>query len=272
MRSVLELRAAEMKARSAQLATAMDKETKLEAMINSQRVHTDQALQELEGTKYRLSQAEGELKERQAANSAKVAENNELSEELKRVDQEISAQRSAAHKATKNKDALQKRLNVIDQERSDLKKDQESLKTQAVSLEREVELERREIAAARKQAVELQQEMEELRKALDKSADATQRQIAITKLNASMIKTLETDIGGHKQDSMKHRKTLYRLEKEREKFGAEASNANAKFVRRLATLEPPQPPSARTARHAYRPVRRLVCRRPRRSRRSSCAR
>ena len=41
--------AAEMEARSAQLATAMDKETELEAMINSQRVHTDQALQELEG-------------------------------------------------------------------------------------------------------------------------------------------------------------------------------------------------------------------------------
>lgn len=32
---------------------------------------------------------------------------------------------------------------------------------------------------------------------------------------------------------MKHRKMLYQLEKEREKFGSEASNANAKFAAAL---------------------------------------
>ena len=53
--------------------------------------------------------------------------------------------------------------------------------------------------------------------------------MAITKLNQKMIKDLETEISGFKSESMKQRKMLYTLEKEREKYGAEASDANAKF-------------------------------------------
>merc|ERR1719181_2006888 len=44
-----------------------------------------------------------------------------------------------------------------------------------------------------------------------------------------MIKTLEGEISSYKAESGKQRKQLYTLEKEREKFGAEASDANAKF-------------------------------------------
>jgi len=54
-------------------------------------------------------------------------------------------------------------------------------------------------------------------------------QVAITKLNQKMIKDLEAEISGFKSESMKQRKMLYTLEKEREKYGAEASDANAKF-------------------------------------------
>jgi hypothetical protein len=53
--------------------------------------------------------------------------------------------------------------------------------------------------------------------------------VAITNLNQKMIKDLEAEISGFKSESMKQRKMLYTLEKEREKYGAEASDANAKF-------------------------------------------
>lgn len=57
-----------------------------------------------------------------------------------------------------------------------------------------------------------------------------------------MIKDLETEISGFKSESMKQRKMLYTLEKEREKYGAEASDANAKFAAALeeaSALEDP---------------------------------
>lgn len=83
----------------------------------------------------------------------------------------------------------------------------------------------------------MQQELQELHKALEKAADSTQRQTAISKLNSSMIKTLEGDVGNYKQESTKHRKILYQLEKEREKFGSEASSANAKFAAALEEVK-----------------------------------
>jgi len=145
--------------------------------------------------------------------------------------------RQAAQQSSKLKETQQKRLNSIDQERADLSRDHETLKTQAASLEREIDIEKRETVGARKQAAELRQELEELRKALEKAADATERQVAISKLNASMIKTLEGDVGSYKQESAKHRKILYQLEKEREKFGSEASSANAKFASALEEVK-----------------------------------
>lgn len=48
-----------------------------------------------------------------------------------------------------------------------------------------------------------------------------------------MIKDFETEISGFQSESMKQRKMLYTLEKAREKFGADASDANAKFAAAL---------------------------------------
>merc|ERR1719353_130429 len=52
-----------------------------------------------------------------------------------------------------------------------------------------------------------------------------------------MIKDLEAEIASFKGESMKQRKMLYTLEKEREKFGAEASDANAKFAAALEEVK-----------------------------------
>jgi len=61
--------------------------------------------------------------------------------------------------------------------------------------------------------------------------------VAIAKLNQKMIKDLEGEISGFKSESMKQRKMLYTLEKERERFGAEASDANAKFGAALEEIK-----------------------------------
>ena len=48
-----------------------------------------------------------------------------------------------------------------------------------------------------------------------------------------MINELEFEMAGFKSESMKQRKMLHSLEKEREKHGAEASDASAKFTAAL---------------------------------------
>ena len=57
------------------------------------------------------------------------------------------------------------------------------------------------------------------------------------RLNATMIKQLEGEINLYKSESMKQRKIVHHLEKERERFGAEASDAGAKFVAALEEVK-----------------------------------
>jgi len=237
LRTVLELRAAELKARNVQLSSANEKGDKLEDALRVQNFSTEKALLELETMKERMVKAEGGLKDQLSANAEKVAENVIRQAELMKTDQEIAKVRQVTQSSSKQKETQQKRLNMLDQERAELNRDHETLKTQAASLEREIDIEKRETATAKKQATELQQELEDLRKALENAADSTQRQVAISKLNSSMIKTLEADVGSYKQESARHRKILYQLEKEREKFGSEASSANAKFAAALEEVK-----------------------------------
>ena len=131
------------------------------------------------------------------------------------------------------------------------------LRPQAVTLDREIDVEKKEATSATAAKGDVRTELDDLKQALDKATDSTQRQVtrsrsaldplasahqsggvccfahhlqvAITKLNQKMIKDLEAEISGFKSESMKQRKMLYTLEKEREKYGAEASDANAKF-------------------------------------------
>ena len=130
LRSLFELRGAELKARSAQLASASEKGDNLEDALRAQRLNTEKSLSELDTMRGRMLKAEGELQDQQGANASKLAENTERQVELRRTDQEIASVRQAAQQLSKLKEAQQKRLNVIDQERAVLNKDHETLKTQ----------------------------------------------------------------------------------------------------------------------------------------------
>mmetsp|Transcript_9593 Transcript_9593/g.21709 ORF Transcript_9593/g.21709 Transcript_9593/m.21709 type:complete len:385 (-) Transcript_9593:1410-2564(-) len=233
LRSLLELRGAELKARSAQLASASEKRDHLGDALRAQRTNTERGLVEVETVRARMVKLLAALDRQQNVNVTKIAENIARQVDLRRIDQEITNVRQAVQQKSKFREAQQKRLNIVDQERAGFIKFHETLNTQATSMEREIEIEQRETTGARKQVLELEQELKEVRMGLEKAADSTQRQVAICRLNASMIRTLEGDVGNFKQESTKHRKMLYQFEKQREKYGSEASSANAKFVAAL---------------------------------------
>ena len=213
IKTVMEMRATELKARSSQLDAAATKAHHLEENLKGQKGKTDKMVRELEATKGRLQKAEADLKEQLSLNQGKLAENSGLQAEVRRIDGEIGQLYQETLRATKAKDALLKRLKAIDAERAALKKESETIRSQGQSLEREIDVEKKEAASAKTQAAEVREELEELRAALDKAADSTSRQVAITKLNQRMIKDLEGEIASFKSESAKQRKMLYTLEK-----------------------------------------------------------
>jgi len=237
IKTVMEMRATELKARTGQLEVASTKGASLEDSLRQQKGKTEKAARELEGTKGKLVKAEADLKEQLVLNGARQQENATLQGELRKTDGEIATLHQETLRATKQKDALLKRLKTIDSERTALKRESDTIRSQAQSLDREIDVEKKDAAAAKAQAAEVREELDDLKTALDKAGDATARQVAIAKLNQRMIKDLEGEIGGFKSESMRQRKMLYTLEKEREKFGAEASDANAKFAAALEEVK-----------------------------------
>ena len=237
IKAVIEMRATELRARSQQLDAAVTKVASLEETVKGQRKRTERIVHEVDGARVKLAKAEQELRQDLEVNTEKQVQSNGVQLEQRKAESEVAQLAQEIMRHTKGKDAMLKKLKSVEVEREAVKKETESILSQAASLDRETKIEKDDAEACRKQAAEVRAELEELRQAMDKASDATARQVAIARLNQKMIKDLEAEIAAFKSESMKQRKQLYTLEKEREKFGAEASDANAKFATALEEVK-----------------------------------
>jgi hypothetical protein len=60
--------------------------------------------------------------------------------------------------------------------------------------------------------------------------NATQKQVDLIKINDNTKRNLEQEIQGYKMEAQRQSKLIYQLEKEREKYAIEASEAAAKYM------------------------------------------
>ena len=63
------------------------------------------------------------------------------------------------------------------------------------------------------------------------------KQVDLVKVNENTRKNLEQEIAGYKSDAHKQRKVIFLLEKEGEKYGAEAGEASAKYAQALEEVK-----------------------------------
>jgi uncharacterized coiled-coil DUF342 family protein len=66
---------------------------------------------------------------------------------------------------------------------------------------------------------------------------ATQKQLDLIKINENTKRNLEQEIQGYKLEAQKQSKLIYQLEKEREKYSIEASEAAAKYMAALEEVK-----------------------------------
>jgi len=60
--------------------------------------------------------------------------------------------------------------------------------------------------------------------------NSTQKQLDLIKINDNTKRNLEQEIQGYKMEAQKQSKLIFQLEKEREKYGVEASEAASKYM------------------------------------------
>jgi len=64
----------------------------------------------------------------------------------------------------------------------------------------------------------------------EQAENSTQKQLDLIKINDNTKRNLEQEIQGYKMEAQKQSKLIFQLEKEREKYAVEASEAASKYM------------------------------------------
>merc|ERR1719230_2398397 len=127
------------------------------------------------------------------------------------------------------KDALMKKDKALFEESKNLETQRNELKTELKANQEKTDLQKRDGDVDRKKIEDLLRERDILNKNVIKADERTKKQIDLVKRQETQAMNMQKDIARWKQDAAEFKKRIIELEKQREKYGVELSQANAKY-------------------------------------------
>eukprot|EP00164_Ancoracysta_twista_P002083 GFYU01002746.1.p1 GENE.GFYU01002746.1~~GFYU01002746.1.p1 ORF type:complete len:871 (-),score=408.33 GFYU01002746.1:57-2669(-) len=236
-KKAIEQQQEEAKAKQALLAQTQDQNARLERELNDQKQATVMAQKELESLNTRFQKLQAELEDQIHTNTQLMAENSEKQMALKAKEKNIAAMKEEAARVNKAREVLLKKVKTLEEQKAEVERARDALKGDIVSLEREIETERKQADLDKKTIEDLLRERDILNKNLLKAHGATQKQIDLVKVNENTRRNLEQEIQGYKIEAQKQRKMIYQLEKEREKYSKESSEATIKYLQAMEEVK-----------------------------------
>jgi len=205
------------------IADAEREEHRLEARVrqkmDEKRKEEDKLLQELnKNTKY-------------------VGENEQRELALHKKREEIQQHTTERKRVLKLHDALRSKERTFGEEQKELEAQRNEMKLDAKSMQEKLDTLRRDGDLDRKKIEDLLRERDILNKNVIKADERTKKQIDLVKRQETQAMNLQKDIARWKQDAQEFKKRIFELEKQREKYGIELSQANAKYFAALEELK-----------------------------------
>jgi len=172
---------------------------------------------------------EEKLEQELAKNQKYVQENQQRELALRARRDDIQQHSAEKDKVLRMHEALRRRDRSLDDERLEMDGQRNELKQDLRSAQDRMEGLRRDGDADRKKIEDLLRERDILNKNVIKADERTKRQIDLVKRQETQAMNMQKDIARWKQDAQEFRKRIRDLEKQREKYGIELSQANAKY-------------------------------------------
>lgn len=233
----LETRTAELKTKSGNLQRAQEDITKLEQQLKEQRILNEKAMKDTDLLNARLTKVQQDF-DQQLLNCDQLAtENTQKAAELKAKEDEINGLKQDTVRLTKMREAIQRKLRTIEDQKMEVEQQKETLKGQIAGLEKELESSKKQAEADKKAIDDLVRERDILNKNLLKAAGATQKQLGLVRLHEQTKKNLEQEIQNYKDEAQKQRKIIYQLEKERDRYINEASELTQKVLQHMEDVK-----------------------------------
>ena len=237
LKNALEMRQLEIKQKEDIVKQSDATVQQMELMLRESKTQNDKLTREFNQLNERLGKAQRDHDEQVHINVQLNAVNAERQLEIKVKEEEINSVRTETAKLAKLRESALGKIKVVERAKSDVETQRESLKNEIGNLERALEIARRETEIFKKKQDELIRERDILNKLKTSAENATQKQVDLVKINENTKKNLEQELQGYKMEAQKQKKMIWQLEKEREKYGLEASEATSKYLQALEEVK-----------------------------------
>ncbi|RNA26307.1 Cilia- and flagella-associated 58 [Brachionus plicatilis] len=210
---------------------------KLETQQKEQKAFLDRTLKDSDVLNARFVKLQHDF-EAQVLNNEALANENALKvHELKSREDEVNVLKTDAAKINRLKENTQKKLKILEDQKSEAENEKELLRNTILTLEKEIELAKKDQEKDKKAIEELTRERDQLNKNLSNAAKNTEKQVNLIKTHDSTIKHLEQEIANYKEEATKQRKLIFQLEKERDRYISEASELTQRVLQHMEDIK-----------------------------------
>merc|ERR1719191_2179008 len=143
--------------------------------------------------------------------------------------EDIERLRAERDKVVKLHEQLRRKEKALEEERKDLEVKRNAIKLETKDMQEKLDNLKRDSDSDRKKIEDLLRERDILNKNVIKADERTKKQIDLVKRQETQAMNMQKDIARWKQDAFEFKKRIIELEKQREKYGVELSQANAKY-------------------------------------------
>ncbi|ETE59542.1 Coiled-coil domain-containing protein, partial [Ophiophagus hannah] len=237
LQNELEFKMADIKTMQQGLNKSKEELLKCEQQLKEQKILNERATKELEQSTARNTKLQLENEQHSLAIEQLMQENQQKTTELRAREDEVSQMRQEIGKLTKTREVMQRKLRVVEENKTQAECERDTLKNQIAGLEKELEAAKKQAEVDKKAIDELVRERDILNKNLLKAASVTQKQMNLVKLHEQSKKNLEEEILNYKDEAQKQRKIIFQLEKERDRYINEASDLTQKVLHHMEDIK-----------------------------------
>ncbi|KAM6443368.1 cilia- and flagella-associated protein 58 [Liasis olivaceus] len=237
LQNELEYKMADIKTMQQGLNKSKEDLLRCEQQLKEQKILNERATKELEQSTARNTKLQLENEQHSLAIEQLMQENQQKTTELRTREDEVSQMRQEIGKLTKMREVMQRKLRVVEENKTQAECERDTLKNQINGLEKELEAAKKQAEVDKKAIDELVRERDILNKNLLKAASVTQKQMNLVKLHEQSKKNLEEEIQNYKDEAQKQRKIIFQLEKERDRYINEANDLTQKVLHHMEDIK-----------------------------------
>jgi len=220
----------ELKSKQGQLAQAEDNIARLEQRVKDQHAFIQKQVKDFDKLNTEHHRTKGQLDDAQTSTNQLKADVELRQQTIKTKELEIDKTRQEAESVKKNAERMQQKVSKVEQQVYNANREKEQLKQELERLQKQLDTQKKLQDNDKKEIEELKRQKDILGKQLQKEKIDTRTQQDLVKMQESSKKTMEMEMASYKSENQKQRKMIFQLEKEREKYGAEASEAMSKYM------------------------------------------